>query len=330
MWTTAVTVFLFVFVLVLVLPLHYSNPVHDNENNPAYAPVDTAIISYPHPFCEKLRIARHFDQDFPVIATIYLLKQIPTLEKQDSSTFHRAIQLPSFQYEYWKLFLYPGSSINYSACSSDSLPNPWGVFYLVKGNRNFARWTNGRSHYYDKQDIDAACSNENSTYALEVQEEDNYYFIFEKQDTSETSLRITFSFDRVLYEVFNSTVISDCSIFLNSSSSCLVDVPLASKPVALLELDTLEPDMDEWDANISLDVECADRVWLYAVIGIAMFVFLGGLIIASIFLHYLRSRRNKKKSARQTGLAQEDSPLVGDTTPPTYNTYDAPPPYKPE
>ena len=332
MWTTAVIVFLFVFVLVLILPLHYSNPVHSNENNPMYAPVDTAIISYPHPFCEQLHITRNTDQDFPVLATLYLLNQWPTLEKEDFSTFYIEIELPSLQYEYRRVFSYPGSNITFSACSLDPLPSPWGVFYLVKGNRNFARWRNGQhGHYYHKQDIYAACLGVNSTYTFEVGQEDNYYFIFEKLEASLTALGVTFTFDRVLYEVVDSAVITDCFILLNTSSSCQVDVPLGSKAVALLELDTLEPGMNEWEANIGLNVECADRVWLYAVLGIAVFAFLGGLIITSIFFHYLRSWRKKKKSSRQIGFAQEDSTLVdGDNAPPTYDTYDAPPPYKPE
>ena len=330
-WIFALAVFMFVFVMVLILPLRYSNPVHDNEDNPTHAPVDTAIVSFPHPFCDKLSITKHnYDEDFPVISTLYLLEKMPTLGKQDSAVFYREPLLSTDQYEFWKIFLYPGSNISYQACSLDSLPEPWGKFYLVKGNDNFARWKDGDSNVYlHEENIDAACQDtDNSTYTFKVNEEENYYFIFERGGTSQSRLGVTFSYDRVLYDTSSNVIISECSIYLNTSSSCHVDIPVSSKTTALLELDTLEPDLDEWDANISLDVECAARVWLYAVIAISVFVFLGVLISSSAILYYLCSRRRRRSVERGT---HEDSAMIeGDNTPPTYDTYDAPPAYKPE
>ncbi len=327
----AVAVFMFVFVLVLILPLRYSNPVHDNENNPTFAPVDTAIVSYPHPFCNQIRVTKHFlNENFPVISTLYLLEKMPILERQDSAVFYRQPELSKDQFEYWKIFLYPDSNISYVACSLE--PEPWGVFYLVKGNNNFAQWENDQSeeHIYDDEKIDAACQGGNNiTYSFEVTEEDNYYFIFKREGTSQASVGVTFSYDRVLYDTSDNVIISECFIYLNDSKSCRVDVPLSSKATALLELDILESDMDEWEANISLDVECAPRVWLYAVIAISAFVFLGVLILSSVIIYMCFCKR--RKNVERVNTVHEDASLVdGNNTPPTYDTYDAPPAYRPE
>ena len=323
---------MFVFVLVLILPLRYSNPVHDNENNPAYAPVDTAIISFPHPFCERITITkpRYIDDDFPVISTIYLLKTMPTLGKLDSATFYREVELSENQYQYWKIFLYPGSNISYLACYQGSLTEPWGTFYLVKGNNDFTLWKDGHSDVsIHDETIDASCEDNNdSTFSFLVEKEDNYYFIFQKDNNLLASLGVTFNYDRLLYNTSDDDIVSQCSIILNDSKQCSADVPLSFKAIALLELDTLEPGLNEWDPYINLNVDCSARVWLYAVIAISVFVFLGVLVISSVILYMCFCRR--KKSVRRNNSAHEESTLLEEDDPPTYDTYDAPPPYKPE
>lgn len=319
-----------VFVLVLVLPLHYSNPVHDNEDNPAFAPIDTAIISYPHPFCEKLTLNQHLpNENYDVISTIYLLEKVPPLGRQDSATFKREFQLGSYEYEYWKAFLYPGSDISYWACSLYTVQ--WGKFYLVKGNRQFEQWKNGRSTQIHEEAIDAVCESDNSTFTFQVETEDNYHFIFQREGTSDVPLQVTFMINRFLFNTSDSEVISECSIYLNETKSCSLDVPLSSSYTSLLQLDTLQPMMEEWEASINLDVQCTARVWLYAVIAISTFIFLGGLILGSIFIYLCFNRRLKNTTRQVSNTPNEDTTLVDDIhTPPTYETYDTPPAYKPE
>lgn len=314
----------FLFVLVLILPLHYSNDtVRDNEgNNHIYAPTDTAIISFSHPFCDQLTL-HSTDSEFFVQVTLYLLEQTPTLRVDNKATFYREPRLVN-DYEYWRMFLYPGSRVGYSACSIVSTEPPV-TFYLVKGNSNYERWKiDHSSTHIDRKEIVAACEdNYNATFTFEAKSEDNYYFIFDSGDASlESVTGVTFDFERTLYDISNnSTILSECSVILNDSTSCGVSVPHTSKPVALLELVSLVRDPMEWDADIRVGVSCSARVWLYMVIAISVFMFVG-LLSFSAILTYLCFCNKKSTSLR------EDSHLISEK--PQCAIYEAPPPYKPQ
>lgn len=319
-------------VLVLILPLRYSSPVEDNEHNDEiYAPVDTAIISFSYTFCDSLSLLSP-DADFDAIeAKLYLLSAMPELGKENKAGFYREISLTD-NYEYWRMFLYPGSKTSYSACFIQSSTV---VFYLVKGKVNYERWRFGHSSsHIHQQNINVSCEeNDNVTFTFEVEEEDNYYFIFVSELTSSVT-GVTFDFERVLYDVSNSSslVISECSIVLNdSSTSCQVGVPLSSKTIALLELDSLVPDPMEWDASIRVRVECSTRVWLYVVIALSACVLVGLLGLAAFILYlYCCGQGNEggSRQAPQDEPQDEDSHLITghDKNP----VYDAPPPYKPK
>lgn len=316
----------FLFVLVLILPLRFSNDtIRDNEgNNHIYAPTDTAIIRFSHPFCDQL-IIHSPDSEFFVQVTLYLLEQTPTLRRDSKATFYREPRLTN-DYEYWRMFLYPGSRVGYSACSIDSREPPV-TFYLVKGNSNYETWRMGHSkgHVY-REEIAAACeANANATFTFEVKSEDNYYFIFDSGAAAlESVTGVTFDFERTLYDIsMNSTILSECSVFLNDSTSCGVSIPHTSKPVALLELVSLVRDPMEWDAYIRVSVNCSARVWLYTVIAISAFVFMG-LLAFSAILTYLCFCN---KTSGETSV-REDSHLISEK--PQNTPYEAPPPYKPQ
>lgn len=317
------------FVLALVLPLRLSSDtVRDNENNNhVFAPTDTAIISFTHPLCERLSLSSP-DSEFYVEATLFLLEQMPPLTKEDTATFHRQIQLTN-DYHYWRMFLYPGSSIAYSACSVSAIPEPPVVFYLVRGNRDYEIWRfdHSKAHSH-REEINAACEANNVTFSYAVESEDNYYFIFDSEAESVTG--ITFSFTRILYDVsINSSVVSECSIFLNDSTSCQVSVSHTSKPVALLELMTLVPDTLEWDADIRITVSCSARVWLYVVIAFSAIAFAGLLVLTSILLYHCCCRNKESRSlapAEDDTANNEETHLISEKHQNT--SYDAPPPYR--
>lgn len=317
------------FVLALMLPLRLSSDtVRDNEhNNHIYAPVDTAIITFSHPFCEGL-ILKSPDSEFFIEATLYLLKQIPTLGRLDEGTYYSEARL-SQNYQYWHLFLYPGSSVHYSACSVAAIAEPPVLFYLVKGNRGYKEWRSDHSTAYThREEINAVCdTNDNATFSYTVDDEDNYYFIFDSEAEPMTVTGITFNFSRVLYEVSSSSVVSECSIRLNDSTSCQVPVSLSSEPVAMLELALLAPDSMEWDADVRVDVTCSARVWLYVVIAFSAIAFVGLLVLVAVVV-YLCFCRNKEGGSStpdpptpDTPQRSEESRLISEKQPNT--SYDA-------
>lgn len=318
-----------VFVLVLIVPLHFSSDdVRDNEhNNHIYAPKDTAIISFTHPFCDKLTLHSP-DSEFDVEVTLYLLGQVPVLGREDKATFYRDPRLTN-TYEYWRMFLYPGSKVGYSACSIESTEPPV-TFYLVKGNRNYEKWRFDHSNAVLREEITASCgTSSNNTFNYEVESEDNYYFIFDSEATSMTSVTgVTFDFKRVLYDVsINSSIVTQCSIILNDSTSCQVSVPLSSKPVALLELASLVPDPMQWDADVRVYVSCSARGWIYAVITLSTIAFVGLLATSALLTRLCFCSKKKDNAASRDTSQSEDSQLIREhSQKPVYN---APPSYEP-
>ena len=202
--------------------------------------------------------------------------------------------------------------MNYSACTLQSDAGPWGVFYLVQGDRNFEKWKSGDSeNFIVKEDIEASCADDsNSTFSFQVGEEDHYYMIVKSADTKESTLAITFTFNRLLYSIANGTLLDECSVMLNdtSASDCHVDIPLHSKSTALLDLQTLIPDFVDWDANIVVDVQCGARAWLYVIIAFSSVAFVALLVLVAVVVYWFCCRKRQRR--KTTAQEREDSNLV--------------------
>lgn len=332
-WFVAGVAVTLLLVLALVLPLRLtSNTVRDNEHNHhVFAPTDTAIIAFTHPFCERLSLASP-DSEFFVMATLYLLEQMPTLGREEKASFYREAKLVR-NYQYWRMFLYPGSSIDYSACSASAITDPPVVFYLVKGNTDYEIWRlDHSSAHIHREEINVACGSNNVTFSYAVESEDNYYFIIDSEAAATESVTaIFFDSTRVLYDVsINSSVASECSILLNDSTSCQVSLSLSSKPVALLELTSLVPDPFDWDADVRVSISCSARVWLYVVISFSAIAFVGLLALTTILLYLCFCRNKKGRSPPTQDISHsEETHLISEQQKNT--SFEAPPPpYKPE
>ena len=319
------------FVFLFTLPLRYSDPVHDNEgNDDVYSPLDTAIISYPHAVCEGLHMYSPMSE-FQVISTLYLLDQMPTLAMQDSGSFYREyMSNKEGDFEYWQMFLYPGSQVNFTACNIESSAETLVQFYLVKGKKNFRNWKDSRNHMKTK-DINLACQQDgdNTTFFHKVDSEENYYFIFHTQVVSPpvSTTAITFSFNRVLYDISNSSIIDECHIFLNESKSCSVGIGLSSRLPVLLQLAPLLPDTLEWDADIRVNVVCSARVWLYVVIAMSVFISVGLLLLLATFI-FMRFFCKTRRLVLNSPVKTENTTLIVKNS--KNSVYDALPPYRPE
>ena len=315
---------------VIGLPLNFANDISDNEDNNAYAPTDTAIITFSHPLCDKLSIHPP-NTDFPVLSSIYLLTQHPKLSKEESFSFYRELNLRNKEYQYIKLFLYPGSNATYSGCLSQS-DNHF-IFFLVKGFHNFDRWKMGYSNsHIHEETINARCQDQpNSTYTFQAEEEDNYYLIYESTSPNPSTLAVTFSFERVLYDFSDDTIAANCQVFLNDTESCSIAVPLSSPTTALLVLEPLGEGLVEWDANIRVDINCHLRAWLYIVIIVSSLLFAGILIVLAIVIFICCCRKSKSSnltSNQSPAEPSEHSTLVDEDTKPTYDEEYTPPPYE--
>ena len=322
-WILLTSVIVLIFVLAIVLPIHLASPVKSNEDTDAYAPTDTAIISYSYSLCNKLTLNPSSPRDFSVLSTIYLLEKEPTLGKNESFNFYRESTLAN-NYHYWKFFLYPGSTAMYSACRSGDAGGI--VFFLVKGSKNFEEWKSDNSaEFLYEATIDAICNvDTNSTHTFTASEEDNYYLIFDSDSSAPATVHITFNFERFLHDFSSDSVIRSCSITLNESKTCSVSIPM-SKTTALLVLELMKDGEVEWDDKIMVDVVCHARKWVYVSITLSGIIFISVLIILSIIIYVscIRKKREKGEENSLNGESNEDTPIFDsdDDETPNYNTY---------
>lgn len=296
-WLCAGVVITLVVMLVLILSVRYSRSISNNANTDLFQPIETVLIRFPFPFCQRLSIdSTHVS--LPVVASLLLLNETPLLDREISENISTVAKLLN-SYYYSKRYLYPGSNASYSACYVTPVKGAPVTFYLVKGDDNFSRWKAGVSNSYIRNEsIVALCeSNSNSTFTYEVEAEDQYYFIFKSNKGFLSTVGITYVFDFILYQASNNTIMSMCFILLDGLTSCSLEVPLTFEPVVLLSLDLVENDTVIVDTYFKLEVECDIRVWLYVVIAISAFILVGFLVESFIVTVYLCLRRYKKSES---------------------------------
>ena len=335
-------VILLLLVLMVALPLSYGTNIRDNEENQhAYSPTDTVLISYSNTLCQGLQLSVPVP-DFPVSSTLYLLDEKPELGKQDPFSFYRkSILTERGDYEYWKVFLYPGSTASYSACYLLETGGQNVVFYLVKGTNNYEYWQDNYNSFLYKDRITSSCSSgPNSSYTFTATAEDNYYFILELNNSNPSEVGINFDFNRILYDVNNGSIISSCGILLDERGSlCSVSLPLSSHPTALLEMQPYGEETDEWDSNIRVDVTCQPRAWVYAVItlsGVGFIVVLIAIALA-VYMYCFRVAKTRPTTSTSPALPSQGAEEEGEDTPIVkegdgishYESYNPPPAYTP-
>jgi len=120
-------------------------------------------------------------------------------------------------------------------------------FYLLKGTHNFNKWSDDGGSYYALHhfDITSICSQgKNYTFSFSS---DQYYFLYYY---ATVGIEATFTFDRVLYQPVNSTIVDSCQAGGQGPLSCTWDVPYQSNYTALIVVDSATTTPEE---NVSID-----------------------------------------------------------------------------
>ncbi len=271
------------------------------DNGLGYDPTDTRIISVSRPLCQKVKTFHTgADSAAGYVVHLYSLSSPPTLTGRE--TFSVKNQQPAFlvtrKYQY---FMPSGSKFTMSACLVN-FSEPLVTYYIIKGAKNYDKWKGNKAHHFDYQlDITTGCGTGNDTYSYSVQSDDFYYLTFDSE-VSYGGVNISMYFERPRYEVDNSTVLDKCRIISSYSyESCGVGLPL-SGTTNLLTVEPKDYKMDDvdWTDVVFVNISCSARIWMYAVISLAVLVGIVGIL--SVFTVLFCCLCKHKKKHKQTGL----------------------------
>ena len=107
--------------------------------NLVFSPGDSRLFDFSSS-CRQITVT-DYSKTSP--ATLYLVTDTPPLTKQNAFTIHQtSLSIDQSNYEYWQYFFYPDSQFNMSACSTSKVN---AQFYIIKGSKEFKKWTKGKN-----------------------------------------------------------------------------------------------------------------------------------------------------------------------------------------
>ena len=326
-----------IFIVVVVVPLsvalglRYGAVSADVDNLNQYALTDKVLRDYSNVFCQGLSVQSMSSRPSSN-ATLYMLSSPPSPSDIERFNFSEPVSLDSEgEYKQWNFYLNERSTVSLNVCYTAANPTAYSYvgFYLIRGDRNFKHWKNDEvssSYSVLYRSLTSSCQTINYT----VYKSDRFYFIFYSDIYEYATLRVDFQFKRYVYHVNPSDVVENCTIPLDVSSSCSVDVPLSASYIALLSLNTSLP-VDYGDEG-DVYIDCQPRIWMYAVIAVCVVVGAAAILTCFIVCVCVLVKRNKKKYMPLQGGGEGTEEGA---TPPTVNVTagDAvgkPPPYNPQ
>ena len=227
-WGCVIGIIIFDLIIIatVIMSIRFSGNRLDTKND--YAPGDTRIVSHSSIFCQSLTLR----DTSSTAATLYLLREKPQLTGHDSFTVTRSNGIAPEYENHLYYYLYPGSNFSVSTCLwSGTLAS----FYLIKGTHNFNKWSDNPSSYYALHhfDITSPCSQGKKNYTSSFSIEDQYYFVLYNPSDLTVGFDATYTFDCVLYQPMNSTIVDSCKAggLGSLSSSCTLghERPLKTK-----------------------------------------------------------------------------------------------------
>ena len=312
---------------IIVVSINVSIPfwfTSSGDNTPdEYGLTDTIIVPYTK-FCYSLEIESkdsvQSEWHSGSNATLYLLNSPPTLSGHETFTHMHTISFTKAVYaQVWSIILHPGSAFEFDACYVEKKGTKairGVVFYLIQGDENYNNWVDDPDDSYSVQHIE---QNDHCTHVnYRVYTDDMYYLAFFNTMENESSMNVRLKFNRTKYEHSHDTVVNNCTIAVDSHSSCSVYLPMTPSYTALLVLDTSPP--VDWDDGVTIAIKCQPRGWLYAVIVTGVVVLLltiTAVVMVTCLCAYLK-RRGRRKSYTQIGNSEPSVSINSYGRPPTW------------
>ena len=262
-----------------------------------YSPGDTRLLDYTV-FCQALTVEFSNPAQNIGPSVLYVLNSPPTLTDTDSFNFCRKeILNNSNEYYEWNLHFYNGSVVEVTGCTDG---NGSAKYYLIKGNKGFDGWklnSQSKSAIVNSFKIDSSCE----TGKYNVEEEDQYFLVFQSMAPEATSLSMNITFIRKKYAIGEDQ--HQDKRYFNTSSSSSVQTPINGRSYVLLIYGNSSDSPEYWNTlRLDVNVNCEPRIWLYVVVTVGP-VMLTLLCCVCILCCACYMRRSRKKSV-------EDHPLL--------------------
>ena len=293
------------------------------DNDPdEYTLTDTVIVPFTK-FCRGLEIESKDSvesENSESNATLYLLNSCPTLTGHEAFTHTHTVSFTkaSEYAQVWSLILHPGSTLEFESCyipagkkGSETIKGI--AFYLIQGDENYNNWVDDPNDSYSVQHIEL--NNRCNRVSYQVYKDDIYYLVFFNMMDNKSSMNVRFKFNRTKYEHSPDAVVDNCTIAVDSHSSCSVYLPIQASYIALLVLDTSPP--VDWDDGVIITIKCLPRGWLYAVIVTGTVLLLVSITVA-VMVACLRAYL-KRRGRRKSYMVINSEPSV------SINSYGRPP-----
>ena len=263
--------------------MHYT--AEGNEDDQAYGPTDTRVISVSNALCERVQFNTTKSPDGYRVS-LYRLNSRPKLTGH--KTYSLLNERPSFlfdEYQFYYSYMPKGSKVNMSACLLQ--PNQDIAFYMIKGSTNFRRWKTNYGHYIHQIQINESCGKSNSTYSYTVPSDDFYYLVFDSLRTASNTLNISMYFEHTQYEVDDNTVDDHCS--QNTSpflpGYCSLEFPFSGSYI-LLQVAPIDSTAEiDWKFSVSIDIGCSPRVWMYFMISLSVLIAVVAILVMFLCLY---------------------------------------------
>ena len=272
-WIGTVTGLVAGLVVVVIIGVRYGRY---NERAALHmTPGDTRLITYSSKFCESLTLKNtglpnNFNTTLVTVGT----KPELSVNATDFQISVIDLTLNYGLYQFWKFYLYPGSTFGLRAC----ILNGQGMELDIVSGSNFDAWLKAPGSYQHlekKFTITTLCSSgtmQSNNYTFES--EDEYYFAFIGINDASEGINATLDFTSPEY-VVNETFIKSCSTGRQSihGHSCKISVPYDSDSYGLILVEDIS--LGTYASSAAVDVEwmCNPRVWLYAVIALSPVAF---------------------------------------------------------
>ena len=267
------------------------------------------ISSYSSFFCEKLRL-ENTGMPNNLETSLFIFPNFEIDELSKSNVFNTSIaglSLPSYQYQYWKVFLHPGSTVTLKACV---LSGTGTTFRIWNGDFN-ERWTTVRQRTYEIDHCNEGPVKSYSFFLRDHDREGMYYFLLEGQDTYDRMnvLNGTLYFEIPEYDTENveSVHVKSCTIDREYAHPCTVSIPLYPGSYAVISAEKTSLGLDSTIAAVDVKLSCEPRVWVYAAIAALPGVIAAPVccIVLCVYCYMKNRRYSQLDSTPPTEEGQE-------------------------
>ena len=257
------------------------------------------ISSYSSTFCKKLRL-ESAGMPNNLNTSLFIVPDYEAEKLSKSNVFSTRIaglSLPSYQHQYWKVFLHPNSTVTLEACVLNG--EGMEVFIIRNGDFNERRNSLDSPSQTLRVPITNRCDEgpvKNKTLdPSDYHIEDVYYILFVGLESSVVNvLNGTLFFAIPEYDTTEVEVVSrdHCSTGIRPVLSCPVHVPLNFGTRGVISAEKTSLGLDSSIAAVDVKVSCEPRAWVYAVIVIVAVIVTAIVCFVGARVNwYMKNRR---------------------------------------